>query len=154
MDGKHEIADCVRVLAISSYSQDRLALSRILGHTAWTVEHASSLAEASEILRSTAAPVLICSQNLPDGDWKDVLTLAERMDVRSELIVVAEHADERLWAEVLNLGAYDVLTKPFRDSQVFHVVGLAWRHWRDKQKAPICAGASAVESAEELTSHA
>ena len=38
-------------------------------------------------------------------------------------------ADERLWAEALNLGAYDVLAKPFDRTEVMRVVSMAWMHW-------------------------
>jgi len=34
-------------------------------------------------------------------------------------------ADDRLWAEVLNLGAYDLLIKPFDTQEVLRTVGLA-----------------------------
>jgi DNA-binding response OmpR family regulator len=34
-------------------------------------------------------------------------------------------ADEALWAEVLNLGGYDVLTKPFDPKEVHHAVSMA-----------------------------
>jgi hypothetical protein len=44
-------------------------------------------------------------------------------------VVASRHADENLWGEVLNLGGYDVLIKPFDCSEVTRVVGMAWRHW-------------------------
>jgi DNA-binding response OmpR family regulator len=47
------------------------------------------------------------------------------------LIVTSDLADDRLWAEALNLGAYDVLAKPFRAAEVFRTVSLAWRQWKD-----------------------
>ena len=31
--------------------------------------------------------------------------------------------------EALNLGAYDVLAKPFHPKEVMHTVGSAWRNW-------------------------
>jgi hypothetical protein len=36
-----------------------------------------------------------------------------------------------LWAEVLNLGGYDLLMKPFEEAEVYRVVGLAWLFWKD-----------------------
>jgi hypothetical protein len=45
---------------------------------------------------------------------------------------VASHfADDQLWAEALNLGAYDVLAMPLRAAEVFRSVSLAWRRWND-----------------------
>jgi len=39
--------------------------------------------------------------------------------------VVSRLADERLWAEALNPGAYDMLLTPFEAEEVFRVIG--WR---------------------------
>ena len=47
------------------------------------------------------------------------------------LIVTSRLADEYLWAEALNLGAYDVLVKPFDASEAVRVLDSAWRHWTD-----------------------
>jgi DNA-binding response OmpR family regulator len=49
------------------------------------------------------------------------------------LIVTSRLADERLWAEALNLGAYDVLAKPFDTAEVVRVVSLAWQHWHTRR---------------------
>jgi DNA-binding response OmpR family regulator len=42
-------------------------------------------------------------------------------------------ADERLWAEVLNLGAYDLLAKPFDVREVLHAVTTACRRREAQQ---------------------
>jgi DNA-binding response OmpR family regulator len=44
-------------------------------------------------------------------------------------IISSRLADERLWAEALNLGAYDVLAKPFDAREVLHAFSRALRHW-------------------------
>jgi hypothetical protein len=45
------------------------------------------------------------------------------------LIVTAKLADDRLWAEVLNLGGFDVLAQPFYRGEVTRAVGHACRSW-------------------------
>jgi DNA-binding response OmpR family regulator len=50
-----------------------------------------------------------------------------------DLIVASRLADEYLWAEVLNLGGYDVLAKPFNAEEVRRVVGLACEHHQERQ---------------------
>jgi hypothetical protein len=62
---------------------------------------------------------VICERSLPDGEWKDLLGKTPR------LIVTSYAADESLWAEVLNLGGYDVLAQPFDEQEVRRVVALA-----------------------------
>jgi len=50
------------------------------------------------------------------------------------MIVTSDHAESSLWADVLNLGAYDVLAKPFDKSEVIRVISLAWLEWRDDKE--------------------
>lgn len=52
--------------------------------------------------------------------------------VEPVLIVVSRVVDDGLWAEVLNLGGYDVLATPFRAREVIRSVSFAWRHWQDR----------------------
>jgi DNA-binding response OmpR family regulator len=46
------------------------------------------------------------------------------------LVVTSRLADERLWAEALNLGCHDVLAQPFRANELFPVLSFAWRSWQ------------------------
>jgi DNA-binding NtrC family response regulator len=57
--------------------------------------------------------------------------------------VTSRAADERLWAEALNLGAYDVLAKPFDPTEVCRIVSLAWMHWAE-QHGPAAPSKRAV----------
>lgn len=54
-----------------------------------------------------------------------MLATCESLPNSPRLLVVSRYADERLWAEVLNLGGYDVLLKPFEPMEVTRVVAAA-----------------------------
>ena len=58
---------------------------------------------------------------------------ASATPARAALKYHRECADDRLWAEVLSLGGYNVLPKPFKTDEVFREVGLAWLSWKSKQ---------------------
>jgi DNA-binding response OmpR family regulator len=73
--------------------------------------------------------VVICESQLPDSDWQDVLGRLGGMACPPLLVVTSRMADDRLWSEVLNLGGYNVLAKPFNAKEVFHVAGHAWMLW-------------------------
>jgi hypothetical protein len=45
--------------------------------------------------------------------------------VPPELIVADRLADSALWAEVMNLGSYDLLITPFEAAEVLRVVSMA-----------------------------
>jgi DNA-binding response OmpR family regulator len=102
------------VLVVAPEAGDRLA--DLLRQGSWTVRPAQSCSEALDHLSTHSTPVVICESSLPDGNWKDLLDKAPR------LIVTARAADEALWAEVLNLGGYDVLAQPFDATEVARVV--------------------------------
>lgn len=75
--------------------------------------------------------VVVCEDSLPDGDWKSVLRFLGTAHGAPPLIVTARNADDRLWAEVLNLGGYDLLPRPLDYKEVVRAVGVAWLHWKD-----------------------
>jgi DNA-binding response OmpR family regulator len=60
----------------------------------------------------------------------DVLDNLKLLRHAPPLIVTSRLADERLWAEALNLGAYDVLAKPFDPQELNRSMNLAFLHWR------------------------
>lgn len=85
-------------------------------------------------LRNDSYPVVLCARDLPLGDWKDLLEHSRRLPDPPYVIVTARHADEDLWAEALNLGAYDVLAKPFYPNEVVRVVGMACLRWHRERR--------------------
>ena len=84
------------------------------------------------------ASVVICEDSLPDGSWLDVLRAAQVLRRSPALIVTSRLADNRLWAEVLNLGGYDVLAQPLRAQEVILAVRSAHRQWRSGAEAAAC----------------
>ena len=120
----------ISILLVSPEEKDRLALRRILNHNDWGIEHVREVRAAAQHIRHSTPSLIVTERALPDGNWRDVLACTESVTARPLLLVISRHADENLWAEVLNLGGYDVLLKPFDPAEVTRVVGMAWRHWR------------------------
>jgi len=100
----------------------------------WILYVASGAEEATNILRQTSVPVILCESELPDGNWKGLLSALTGMQNPPLMIVTSRLADEYLWAEVLNLGGYDVLAKPFNSIEVIQVMSMACRRWNDAWK--------------------
>jgi len=124
----------VKVLAVSPIDRDHLALSRIFAHSDWGIVAVTSLQEAKDRLYDPSISVVICDRDLPDGSWQELLSELSSRETPPRLVVTSAQADDQLWAEVLNRGGYDVLAQPFDPTEVFRVVSLAWRHWRDEIK--------------------
>ena len=84
-----------------------------------------------DLLRCNPVRVVMTERDLPLGNWKDVLAAIQQLPQIPMLIVTARLADEYLWAEVLNLGGYDVLSQPFQVAELLWVFGNAWRMRKD-----------------------
>lgn len=117
----------LRVLSISATPEDYHALRTILNDPLWQIAKAATCKEAFARLGRKHVPVVVCECNLPDGSWRDILNHMIDLADPPVLIVTSRLADERLWAEVLNLGGFDVLAKPFRESEVKYAVTAACR---------------------------
>jgi DNA-binding response OmpR family regulator len=98
------------------------------------LHNVSTYREALAFARENDTSVVICERYLTDGDWKLVLSEFDRLPVRPTLIVTSRLADEELWAEVLNLGGYDVLAQPFDSDEVYRSVFLAWQAWKRRAR--------------------
>ena len=121
------------VLCISPHDEDHISLQAIIGHqTKWKLFSARDLASALVLMGQHEIAVLLCERDLETGTWKDALELARTFPNPPSLIVSSRLADDRLWAEALNMGAEDVLAKPFNKMEVIRSVHSAWRRWHDQ----------------------
>lgn len=124
----------VEVLLVSPFEKDFEQLRSMLPEKQWHLSQCSGWKQARRFLRNVPVSVIICECSLDDGCWKDVLKeLSSRRDAGAPLLVVASSlADDRLWSEVLNLGAHNVLAKPFDAKEVLWVL-------RDARESPALA---------------
>jgi DNA-binding response OmpR family regulator len=113
-------------LLISPVEQDHDFLRSLFDDGGWTLYSALSLPSGSRLLREKVAPLVITEANLPIGTWRNVLEVTGLLKDTPLVIVTSIHADERLWVEALNLGAHDVLAKPFDKAEVIRVLTYAW----------------------------
>ena len=118
------------MLAVGSSAEDRCALAKILG-SILELNTVSTCREARNFLARRPTPVVITNRDLTDGSWRDVLSAIGSSGHFSSLIVSSLHADEKLWADVLHMGGFDVLATPFDPTEVSRSVGAAlWNRTR------------------------
>ena len=119
------------ILIVSPLAEDHERLARISDQFATEVRSTGTVAEALGILKAETVAVLITESKLPGGHyWTELLQATAVSEGAPRLIVASRVADEHLWAEVLNLGGYDVLLKPFDPEEAYRVVGLALAGWQ------------------------
>jgi CheY-like chemotaxis protein len=72
-------------------------------------------------------PVVLCEDLFPGG-WRDLLFQTALLPDLPSTVVASRLADDYFWAEALDLGAYDVLAKPFDVAELTRSLRLAWLH--------------------------
>jgi len=129
-----QVPENISILLVSPHVEDLTVLSNILHNRQWVITRCDQFRDASEHIASGGYSIVVTERTLPDGSWKDILK-ASQSQSRPPLVLVACHnADDSLWAEVLNLGGYDVLLKPFDRGEVTRVLGMAWRRFGNARK--------------------
>jgi DNA-binding NtrC family response regulator len=130
----------VTVFHVGPQDQDLCALADILNRTdwklcpgtRWTLAPTDDVPSAAARLQGEKVPIVLCERESVAGNWKEVLESVGRIAAPPMVIVTSRTADEYLWAEALNLGAYDVLAKPYHPAEVVRVLSMAWLHWMNR----------------------
>jgi DNA-binding NtrC family response regulator len=92
------------------------------------IYRAASLKAAEELLRLTRSRVLMADTTFEKGAWQDALYLTSYLRPLTVLVVAARSANERLWIEVLERGAYDLVARPFHADELRRVLENARSH--------------------------
>jgi DNA-binding response OmpR family regulator len=132
----------VTILALDLTIEDRFYLREILTRNKsvwgpncrWRLQQSASVESVLRSVRCTPGiAVVICDDDPGHGQWRRLLAQTSALSRPPLLIVASRLADERLWAEALNLGAHDVLAKPFECAEALRVVSHAVLRWQGEQ---------------------
>jgi DNA-binding NtrC family response regulator len=132
IDRQTSTTGTLTVLSVSPRDEDHSSLQAIIGHSKWLLLKARDLVSTFALLQQHEVAVVLCERDLVPGTWIDVLEHVKALPNAPSLIVSSRLADDRLWVEALNLGAWDVLAKPFDRTEVIRSVKSAWQRWHDQ----------------------
>jgi len=121
------------ILFVGIAEHDSLSLDKILLNSDWQVHRAGNCQGGFELLEQHNVSVVLSEPQLSDGSWRELLNGMASLSVPPNLIVSSRLADDRLWAEVLSLGGFDVLMTPFEAKELLWVTSGAWRDWQRKK---------------------
>lgn len=113
------------ILLITPYPEDETMVRQVMKDVAGSVVGCNCISTALEKISANTPDVILCETEFVDGDWKKILSTCESLSSPPLVLVMSRYADESLWAEVLNLGGFDVLLKPFDPTEVSRVLGMA-----------------------------
>jgi DNA-binding response OmpR family regulator len=119
----------VSALLASNVEEDHRFLNHVFLQHQWTLLRTDTVEAALSFLRKGSTPVVMSDRDVPGGGWKKILSGLQHLSNPPLLVVTSRLADERLWAEVLNLGGHDVLATPFREKELEWVLENAWRRF-------------------------
>ncbi len=108
----------IRILILEHSDDDFEALRRILeDHSQIEFSRAKSIEESLQILTQRQFDIILLEYLLPDGNGVDFLQRlsAEGLDI--PVVVVTGHGDEMTAATIIQVGAYDYLTKERIDDE-------------------------------------
>ena len=69
--------------------------------------------------------VILCDRDLAASNWREALAKLVATAPGSHVILASRVNDDQLWQEVIRLGGYDVLTKPFQQERVMRSINYA-----------------------------
>jgi DNA-binding NtrC family response regulator len=115
----------VHVLVVDDDPEVRSLLNRVLTKGGLTIAEASSGNEGMTMLGKQEFDVALIDMKLPDASGLDILRWAREAEVDAEFIVLTGNADVETAVEAMRLGAYDFLTKPWRNAELVEIIGKA-----------------------------
>ena len=118
----------VTALLVGEFAQDRPLLQEISRKLGWSLMEARDRRHALQVLQRNRVHVVLTESDVPNWNWKKILQDLRRLAAPPQLIVASRTADDYLWAEVLNIGGFDVLPQPLEHDEVERVIAAAHRH--------------------------
>jgi DNA-binding NtrC family response regulator len=117
------------IVFISKNEADCRAFRQIAGQSPDSIVDVPDIEGAREQIRRTHPRVVVCDTDLSSSrNWRELLEEADAPEFA--LIVVSRCPTEALWAEVLNMGGFDVLALPFERDELQRVMSSALRSLR------------------------
>ena len=121
------------VLVVVSESPDFVAVYAHLQPAGVTVCRADGLLDA--ILRQAHSPASVILCDADCVDWKEAVNLFQRLKTLGAVVLLTRLADDRLWLEALDAGAFDLLEKPYRPKDLRWVVSTALKRRPERMAA-------------------
>ena len=113
----------MRLLLLGADFNDRQAIGSLLPPDSWKIICHSSVKELQGVA-STCGVIDVIVMNLesPVERSFDLIPLVKETCPKVEVILISRLAEEELWIESIQRGAYDLLSKPLEKSEFLRVI--------------------------------
>jgi DNA-binding NtrC family response regulator len=117
--------DIIRVLALTRDADEWNSLHAISDAEKWILLWAHTSERAKEIIARYRVPVVICDRDLPNEDWRRVISDLATVRPPVCTLLASEVSDEYLWREVVQNHGFEILVKPFDRERVARTIRFA-----------------------------
>ncbi len=113
-----------RIVVLGSAKCELNKKAPVLERRGHRVSHVAALDELRQALLGEDGPVVVlCERDLPDGrDWHAALELTLSTPAHHSFILVNDHEDPELWAELVKCGGFDLISPPLSELQLEEIV--------------------------------
>ena len=105
-------------LVVSPHWESQRALLHILDNLKVKTFASATLAEAAEVLSRNEVALVFCEDRLVDGTYRDLLQSLRTWNQRAHTVVTTRVGEWEEYLEALALGAFDMLQRPYRSTDV------------------------------------
>ncbi len=119
------------VLIVDDEERFRNTMCKLLTVRGLAADTAGSGPEALEILKSGSHDVLILDVRMPDMSGVEVLSEVRKINPEIEVIIMTGYASVDTAKEIMKLGAYDYMLKPYATDELLEKIEAAF----DRKKA-------------------
>jgi DNA-binding NtrC family response regulator len=120
------------ILLASAREDDVVSLQKILLDSNWTAVVVAAWADALEAQGRMNFPIVLCDRDLTGLRWHEGVRAMMRARLRPTVILLSNVADPYLWDELVQVGGFDVLPRPFRREETLAILNFAFTHWKTR----------------------
>ena len=117
-----------RILVIDDEPNMVALLKRILGRAGYDVVGGGSVEQGTALLGEQVFDLVISDLALGDGTGIDLLKIASHGQPQAPFLLITAYGSIESAVEAMKLGAFDYITKPFRNEELLLLVEKGLRH--------------------------
>src|SRR5215211_2597566 len=106
------------ILVVSSERAVANVAQSALAYQSMSVMSVHSYREAMCALVKKHIVAILCDETLPDGSWKDIVGQIAMIQEPPLLLLLVSLSNRMLWAEAIDFGVYDVISKPLDPTEI------------------------------------
>lgn len=128
------MAFAASILIVSGDLELRRALANILNSLDLEPLCIPTVHESVAYLTRNSVAMVFCDGHLTDGTYRDLLAALRSARVKARVVIISRRAEWDDYLEAMRLGAFDVVTTPFRPTDVEWLIIQANREDRARER--------------------